>query len=84
MDLPEPFGPIRPMRSPSEMVKETFWKSGFAPKAFGDFLRVDDGRHMGGNDCGLRSINVLLESISFAKAKIESAILRLLGEDFLL
>jgi hypothetical protein len=32
--LPEPFGPINPMRSPSETVKEMFWKSGFAPKDF--------------------------------------------------
>ena len=34
VDFPEPFGPIRPMRSPSETVNETFWKSGFAPKCF--------------------------------------------------
>src|ERR1035438_6278704 len=34
VDLPDPFGPISPIRSPSEMVKETFWKSGFAPKDF--------------------------------------------------
>src|ERR1041384_6739502 len=33
VDLPEPLGPIRPMRSPSETVNDTFWKSGFAPKA---------------------------------------------------
>src|SRR5882672_6673406 len=34
VDFPEPFGPIRPIRSPSETVKDTFWKSGLAPKAF--------------------------------------------------
>jgi hypothetical protein len=34
VDFPEPFGPINPIRSPSETVKETFWKSGLAPKAF--------------------------------------------------
>jgi hypothetical protein len=34
VDLPDPLGPINPIRSPSETVKETFWKRGFAPKAF--------------------------------------------------
>src|SRR6202040_431610 len=46
VDLPDPFGPIRPMRSPSEMVKETFWKRGFAPKAF----VISWALTMGGND----------------------------------
>jgi len=32
--LPEPLGPISPIRSPSETVNETSWKSGFAPKDF--------------------------------------------------
>jgi len=31
VDFPEPFGPISPMRSPSETVKEISWKSGSAP-----------------------------------------------------
>jgi hypothetical protein len=31
--FPEPFGPIRPMRSPSDTVNETFWNKGLAPKA---------------------------------------------------
>src|SRR5207249_11290580 len=34
VDLPEPFGPITPMRSPSDTVKEIFWKSGAAPYLF--------------------------------------------------
>jgi len=34
VDFPEPFGPIRPIRSPSETVKETSSKSGLAPNAF--------------------------------------------------
>ncbi len=46
VDLPDPFGPIRPMRSPSEMVNETFWKSGFAPKAF----VISCALTMGGNE----------------------------------
>ncbi len=45
VDLPEPLGPIRPMRSPSEMVNETFWKSGLAPK---DFV-ISWALTMGGN-----------------------------------
>jgi len=32
--LPEPFGPISPIRSPSDTVKETFWKSGVIPYCF--------------------------------------------------
>src|ERR1700690_2494677 len=34
VDLPEPLGPIRPMRSPSETVNEIFWKSGAVPYRF--------------------------------------------------
>src|SRR5215470_18188218 len=34
VDFPEPFGPISPIRSPSETVNETSSKSGFAPNAF--------------------------------------------------
>src|SRR6201986_1471952 len=34
VDLPEPFGPIRPMRSPSETGNATSRKSGADPKAF--------------------------------------------------
>jgi hypothetical protein len=34
VDLPDPFGPIRPMRAPSETVKETSRKSVVAPNAF--------------------------------------------------
>jgi hypothetical protein len=46
VDLPEPFGPISPMRSPSETVKETFWNRGFAPKAF----EMSCALMIGGND----------------------------------
>ena len=31
VDFPEPFGPIKPIRSPSDTVNDTFWKSGLAP-----------------------------------------------------
>ena len=31
VDFPEPFGPIRPMRSPSDIVNEIFRKSGATP-----------------------------------------------------
>ena len=31
VDLPEPFGPMTPMRSPSDTTNETFWKSGTTP-----------------------------------------------------
>src|SRR5215469_11412321 len=34
VDFPEPLGPISPIRSASETVKETSSKSGFAPNAF--------------------------------------------------
>jgi len=34
VDLPEPFGPIRPMRSRSLMTNEISSKSGVAPKRF--------------------------------------------------
>ena len=34
VDLPEPLGPIRPMRSPSEMVSEMFSNNGRAPNVF--------------------------------------------------
>jgi hypothetical protein len=40
VDFPEPFGPISPMRSASETVKETSVKSGFAPKAFEIFCAL--------------------------------------------
>jgi hypothetical protein len=46
VDLPDPFGPIRPIRSPSETVKETFRKSGVAPKAF----EISCALIIGGND----------------------------------
>src|ERR1700686_3388335 len=48
VDLPDPFGPMSPMRSPSDTVKETFWKRGAAPKAF-EMLRT---LISGGNDVG--------------------------------
>ena len=32
VDFPEPFGPIKPTHSPSEIPREMFSKSGFAPK----------------------------------------------------
>src|SRR5208282_236495 len=50
VDLPDPFGPIRPIRSPSEMVKETFWKRGFAPKAFVISCALTMGDDIGGNE----------------------------------
>jgi len=31
VDLPDPLGPITPIFSPSETVKESFWKSGALP-----------------------------------------------------
>jgi hypothetical protein len=34
VDFPEPFGPIRPIRSASETVNEIFWNSGEAPYRF--------------------------------------------------
>src|SRR5580700_10933634 len=34
VDLPEPLGPIRPIRSPSDTVNEIFWKSGAVPYRF--------------------------------------------------
>ena len=34
VDLPEPLGPISPMRSPSETVNEIFWNSGAVPYRF--------------------------------------------------
>jgi hypothetical protein len=46
VDLPEPFGPISPMRSPSETVKDMFWKRGLAPKTFEIFCALT----IGGND----------------------------------
>jgi hypothetical protein len=51
VDLPEPFGPMRPMRSPAVTVNETFWKRGLAPKAF----EIPCALMIGGN--GLRSPN---------------------------
>ena len=40
VDFPEPFGPITPMRSPSETVNETSSNSGFAPNAFEIFCAL--------------------------------------------
>jgi hypothetical protein len=34
VDFPEPLGPISPIRSAAETVKETSSKSGFEPNAF--------------------------------------------------
>src|ERR1700744_5211833 len=34
VDFPEPFGPIKPMRSPSDTVKEMSWNSGVTPNRF--------------------------------------------------
>ena len=48
VDLPEPFGPISPMRSPSETLKLMFWNSGLAPKDFEMFCAL----MIGGNDEG--------------------------------
>src|SRR6266404_1895669 len=48
VDLPEPFGPISPMRSPSETVNQIFWNSGLAPKAF----EMSCALMIGGNDVG--------------------------------
>src|SRR6266851_855295 len=52
VDLPEPFGPMRPMRSPSVTVNETFWKRGFDPKAF----EIPWALMIGGNGCALLDI----------------------------
>ena len=41
VDLPEPFGPIRPMRSPSDTVKEISWNSGATPNRFRQSLGAD-------------------------------------------
>jgi hypothetical protein len=49
VDLPEPFGPITPMRSPSETVNEMFWKSGAAPYFFANPCAL----MIGGNFLGL-------------------------------
>src|SRR6202030_312164 len=46
VDLPDPLGPMSPMRSPSETVKETFWKRGSAPNDFAMLLTLISG----GND----------------------------------
>jgi hypothetical protein len=40
VDFPDPLGPINPIRLPSDTVKDTFWKSGFAPKAFEIFCAL--------------------------------------------
>src|SRR5882762_11329920 len=34
VDLPEPLGPMSPMRSPSETVNEMFWNRGATPYLF--------------------------------------------------
>src|SRR5579859_2250976 len=56
VDLPEPLGPISPMRSPSETVKETSWNSGVAPKAF----EIPWALTIGGN--GVRSPGIQIIS----------------------
>jgi hypothetical protein len=48
VDFPEPLGPIKPIRSPSETEKETASKSGFAPNAFEMFCAL----MIGGNGDG--------------------------------
>ena len=54
VDFPEPFGPISPMRSPSDIVNGIFWKSGVAPNRFESPCAVIIG--IGGNvRCFLRS-----------------------------
>jgi hypothetical protein len=63
VDLPDPFGPITPMRLPSEMVNETFWKSVVAPKAF----EIPCALRIGGNDEWL--LKVLIEIISNASRR---------------
>jgi hypothetical protein len=54
VDFPEPFGPINPIRLPSETVKETFWKSGCDPKAFEIFCAL----MIGGNGGGLQEVSL--------------------------
>jgi hypothetical protein len=54
VDFPEPFGPISPIRLPSETVKDTFSKSGCAPKAFEILCAL----MIGGNGGGLPTILV--------------------------
>jgi hypothetical protein len=46
VDFPEPFGPISPIRSPSETVKEMFWKSTVDPKD----LEIPCALMIGAND----------------------------------
>src|SRR5260370_37257443 len=45
VDLPEPFVPISPMRSPSETVKLMFWNRGLAAKEFEMFCPLMIGGH---------------------------------------
>ena len=79
VDLPDPFGPIRPMRSPSEMVNETFWKSGFAPKAF----VISCALTMGGNEVrSPRDVDVCLR-VSVASVAPLSRRYRLAGNALL-
>src|SRR6266536_4179236 len=47
VDLPEPFGPIKPIRSPSDPVNDTSWKSGCAPKDFEIFWALIIGGNGG-------------------------------------
>src|SRR5215469_3132816 len=49
VDFPEPLGPISPIRSASETVKEIFSKRGVAPNAFEILCAL----MMGGNGYGL-------------------------------
>ena len=44
VDLPEPLGPISPIRSPSDTVNEMFWKSGVSP----NFLEIPLAFTIGG------------------------------------
>ena len=76
VDLPEPLGPISPIRSPSEMVKETFWKSGFAPKV----LVICCALTMGGNEVRSPEKRRCPESISWKRTctAIQGAFVRVL------
>jgi hypothetical protein len=49
VDLPDPFGPITPMRSPSDTVNEIFLNSGATPYLFDSPWAL----MIGGNSLGL-------------------------------
>jgi hypothetical protein len=49
VDLPDPFGPITPMRSPADTVNEIFWKRGATPYLFDNPCAL----MIGGNFLGL-------------------------------